>query len=190
MHEISGITTCLVCGRKFAGPQGIIIGQPRGHALLEKLHAHLENAHPEQSHAIHVLSLQYVGLLRMMNFSTSDATMKIEVDKLRWAINQQTIAARISDETIATQTAKTASKIVDSFFGIVQMEADRTGDSIPEYITMMRPGVTAEIQTALSELITAMRDVMQEPGKYPVNFVGAPPAPAGSDPENPVEPAQ
>jgi hypothetical protein len=182
-HEIAGITECLLCGRKFAGPQAIVIGQPRAVALLEKLANHLETAHGQQNEAIALLSLQYVGLLRMMNFKTNDPELKNEVDKLRWAINQQTIAARISDETIQTKTQNTASKIVDTFFGVMQMEADRTNESVADYIALMKPAMIADIQKALSELVTGMRDVMQEPNKYAVNLVGAPKR-EGSDPNS------
>jgi hypothetical protein len=167
-HEIAGITECLICGRKFAGPQAIVIGQPRAVALLEKLAQHLETAHSDQNQAIALLSLQYVGLLRMMNFKTTDEMLKVEVDKLRWAINQQTIAARISDETIESKTNGLAGEIVDGFFG------GASGPESPTAEVIARSELKQAIARRVKEVIKGMRDVMQEPNKYAVNLVGSP----------------
>jgi hypothetical protein len=174
-HEIAGITECLICKRRFAGPQGLVIGQSRAVALLEKLANHLINAHPDQCQAIEVLSLQYVGLLRMMNYRTTDTMLIGEVDKLRWAINQQTIAARISDKTIEEKTNELALHLADEFYGLIQMEHDRTDTEIPEYLVMMKGALVSTIESRVSEIITGMRNVIQEPGKYKVSLIGSAP---------------
>lgn len=174
-HEVAGITECLICRRRFAGPQALVIGQSRAIALLEKLANHLITAHPDQCQAIDVLSLQYVGLLRMMNYRTNDTMLIAEIDKLRWAINQQTIAARISDKTIDEKTTELALHLADDFYGLLQMEHDRTGTEIPAYLAMMKEALVSTIKTRVAEIVTGMRDVMQEPGKYKVNLIGAAP---------------
>lgn len=185
-HEIAGITTCLICGRKFAGPQAIVIGQTRTMSLLEKLAQHLETAHTDQSQAIALLSLQYVGLLRLMNFRTTDEALKMEVDKLRWAINQQTIAARISDETIESKTNGLAGEIADSFFGGASGPDTGTAELIA------RSELKKAVALRVKEVIRTMRDVMQEPNKYKVNLVGATgidQSPDGSNPKTSIHQA-
>jgi hypothetical protein len=189
-HEIAGLTSCLICGRRFAGPQAIVIGTTRAVSLLEKLAQHLETAHPDQSQAIALLSLQYVGLLRMMNFKTTDPALKIEVDKLRWAINQQTIAARISDETIRSKTDELARSIIEATMKELLSEFQSALDEkkpIMDSAERLTGALLLNVQAKLYEVITAMRDVMQEPNKYVVNLVGATgidQSPAGSNPDS------
>lgn len=177
-HEIAGITECRICGRKFAGPAAIILGQTRSMSLLEKMQRHIEEAHPDHEKAISIVAGQYVGLLRFMNYKTSDSGLARQGDMLRWAIHQQTIAARISDETIKTKTAELAKVLAKAIMARV-----RIAQTVDEVLANLDSAVVLQdigdlIQHHVAEIITGMRDVMQEPGKYPANNIGE--APAGA----------
>lgn len=172
-HEIAGITECRICGRKFAGPAAIVLGQTRSMSLLEKMQRHIEEAHPDHEKAISIVAGQYVGLLRFMNYKTSDSGLARQGDMLRWAIHQQTIAARISDETIKTKTAELAERLVGE---LLTTMADTQRLNTAGDVADMEASMRAIVQSRVAEIITGMRDVMQEPGKYPSNNIGEAPA--------------
>lgn len=174
-HEIAGITECLLCGRRFAGPQAIVLGQSRTISLLEKLALHIQQAHSDQYKAIDVLKDQYGGMLNMLNFKTSDPNMKTEVDRLRWAIHQQTIAARIHNEAIANMSHDLALTVVEVAFSEFNREAvARESGTLESLGSALTPKLVELVKAKLSEVLTDMRDVMQEPNKYPSNMLGRP----------------
>ena len=157
-HEIAGLTTCLLCGKTFGGPVAIAIGNSRTGALLAKLASHLNKHHPEVRDAIDLMKLQMDGAMQMMNFKTTDAALMQQVDILRWSVNQQTLPCRVSDENIDARTKEIAATIA----GLV----------VDEYYEEANPPIEwpneleATIHARLKEVFTALRDAMQEPGKY------------------------
>jgi hypothetical protein len=153
-HEIAGLTTCLLCGKTFGGPAAIVIGSSRTDALLEKLAKHLHAKHPEVRDAIDIMKLQMDGAMQMMNFRTTDTALMKQVDVLRWSVNQQTLPCRISDENIEARTKEIATAIA--------LEARDKEISKQEVWEEFETSVHAR----LKEVFTALRNAMQEPGKY------------------------
>lgn len=157
---MTDITECLICGQKFTGPRIEIIGKPgaRLQELLTSLSQHLHGKHPEHGRAMELRGGEFMGLLFMMNFKTTDQELTKKQDEFRWQIHQQTLNARIPDEKLKESCMRLAKKLI----AIERIMADRNN----------RVVINAELETAfaneLIDVFTGIRDELQEPNRYPV----------------------
>lgn len=153
---VSG-SRCRICRHVFHGPEGhlggaILLGDKIGDRIqryIQKLMAHLGKEHPEQLQLYTQQVGDYLGLLCLMSFDTSDEEVAKERDYLRWQLNKATRRAVVTDERIAEK----CKVLVDGCMmeGILeQME--------------QAPRVTFESRVAA--LLIEMRNVLEERGRY------------------------
>ena len=165
-HTI-GLTICNLCGETFAQPGALVVGQPAIVPYLERIMMHFVTRHKKEDNAVAIKALEFLGMLRLMNFRTADPDIGRQLDYLRWSVHQQTLAARIPDDKLIERTADAASRLVDTFWAVLTMSYDQRHDSIPEFVQALKPALTAEVRTMLEEIFRGIRDVLQEPNKYP-----------------------
>lgn len=164
MSALASLSTCLICGQTFTGPSALIIGEKTKAAerTIAMLTEHLGTAHPEHVRAMHLKGLEFVGLMYLMNFKTSDEDLAAERDRLRWQIHQKTLKARYPDENLEKQARELSRMLVDLV---------ATLDNAAEGLVARENVVTAGFESLIAEAFTAIRDALEEPGKYPAPVV-------------------
>lgn len=174
-YEIAGITTCNLCQRKFAGPLALIIGpgqHPQGRLVnhLNQLAQHFCEAHPEENNALQLKALEYLGMLRLLNYSTSDEELRRQLDFLRWSIHQSTLLHRVPDEKIAAKAEEHARGIVDIFESVLPPSNGPGTDQVRE---QLRPALQAAIAAKLAAVLSEVRNILEEPGRYLISPIEA-----------------
>jgi len=150
--ELADLTTCKHCGQSFTGPRIEVIGQPQARlqAYIQILSKHFYEKHPREAQMMDIHTAIYSGLLFLMNFKTTDKELNEKRDQLRWTIHQQTLKARFSDESLKEQCGVLAETLWDLVYDGTQHEDTKV-----------------EWKRILLEAFTAIRDALEEPGKYP-----------------------
>lgn len=168
MSALASLSTCLICGQTFTGPSALIIGEKTKSAerTIAMLTEHLGKAHPEHVKAMHIKGLEFVGLMYLMNFKTSDEELTAERDRLRWQIHQKTLKARYPDENLKAQAEALAHKL----------QQDLAELSIHHDYAIPDTAMHASFAAILIEAFTGIRDALEEPGKYPAPSVVQPAA--------------
>lgn len=161
-----GLTVCNLCGETFAGPSALVIGQPAIAPYLEKITRHFMTHHKKEEQAISIKALEFLGMLRLMNFRTSDPDIGKQIDYLRWSVHQQTLAASIPDDKLIERTEEATLHIVDTLWAVLTMTYDARQDSMPDYIRALKPTIISELGSMLEEIFRGIRDVLQEPNRY------------------------
>lgn len=163
---------CRLCSKTFRGPEeelggAMIVGEKPAERVgryIGKLIKHLQEKHPEQSAYLALQSQEYLGLVCLMNFETSDELVAAERDRMRWLIHKATRRAKVTDERIREK-----SKVcVDAILKDLNLDLSQNA----------RVGIVEE---HVSALLIQMRDVLEERGMY--KETPAPPRP--SDPQSP-----
>jgi hypothetical protein len=166
-HEIAGITQCVLCEKSFIGPPIIVGQQPKGRAALfmQRLTEHFMKEHPRENKDVEWKSIEYLGLLRMRSFRTTDAGLGRMIDELRWQNLQQLLNAHIPDSNITTQCNNLAGDIMD-------MVIARNAALDPQHTTReaMQEVLEADIAAKLKQVFTELRNALEEPGKYPATL--------------------
>jgi hypothetical protein len=162
-HEIAGITQCSICQKSFVGPAIIVGRDPGGReaAYMQKLTAHFMTEHPRENKDTEWKSIEFLGLLRMRSFRTTDAGLGRMIDNLRWQTLQQVLNAHISDANITTQTNNLAGDIVDLVVEAILKQSDEN------YGEGFQDPLEAAIAAKLLPHFHAIRDALEEPRKYP-----------------------
>jgi hypothetical protein len=172
-HTVA-LTICNLCGEKFSGPSALIVGQPAIAPYLERITMHFMTRHKKEESAVAIKALEFLGMLRLMNFRTADPDIGRQLDYLRWSVHQQTLAARIPDDKLIERTADAASRLVDTLWAMLTMSYNQRQDSMPEFVQALKPALTTEVGTMLEEIFRGIRDVLQEPNKYPAATTAVP----------------
>lgn len=154
------IATCLLCGKAFEGPAIAIIGHQakQQEVYLERLSNHLQKAHPEQAQKMFALGAAFLEMIYLRNFKTTDPELTKAKDFVRWQIHQQTILKTYPDESLQRQAAELADQM--QTLALENETTDKT------YHELFYPMLTAAF--------TAIRDSLEERGKYELPVVGAP----------------
>ena len=162
-HEISGISTCRICGWKIAGPQGAasVIYQPKGSQnrlanFLAKVADHMIATHPDETRMLQVKGQEFFGMLLLMQYDSSDSLTQEELEFLRWSIHRTTRKAHISDETLAQTAEKLADLVLETVIpnlltGTEQLAAAQVIGS-----------VRAKVSNQVQEILSGMRDLYEE----------------------------
>lgn len=175
---IIGSSTCKLCGQRFMGPkiQGVLIGSgPKTDAYMQDLGKHIAEQHPTAQAAIEAHGLAFMGMLRLLQFTTNDEGLKTLRDKFRWQIHQQTINVRIPEQKLVEESKRVAGQMVDK---CIELASDgytitATGS---ETLADLVEDMKVETARRLEEIIRSLRDLMEEPGKYPVAIIQEPDA--------------
>lgn len=165
-HEIASILTCKLCSKKMAGPSLIIGPGQNGRVgqFMQQLAAHIMKDHPREYAYLEQKHLEFNGLQMLMQYTTTDSSLRFQRDWLRWQIHQQTLNARIPDEKIEEQSRQLAETIVDL---VLAYEA-----SARLAASTSRPGKPYEFDPAparkyaaekIAEVVKVLRDALQEP---------------------------
>jgi len=162
-----GLTICNLCGKKFSGPSALVIGQPAIQPYLEEITKHFIKAHKEEEQAIGIKALEFLGMLRLMNFRTADPDIAKQIDYLRWQIHQQTLSARIPDDKLIERTEEVAARLVEMFCAVLKMACDAKVESMPTVMGELEPIMRKNVRETLEVIFRGIRDVLQEPNKYP-----------------------
>jgi hypothetical protein len=167
-HELAGVTTCNICQKKFTGPSALLIGSGNPNARLmayvQSLATHLLTDHADHQRALQLSCVEYLGMLQLLNFSSTDPAIREQTDFLRWRIHQQTAAHTVPDDKVKQKASETAAELLQKIL-------DRRDKIPPELFgEMVQATISAQVET----LLTEMRDVIEERGRYQVSMVTVP----------------
>lgn len=180
---IRGITTCKVqtgpgqfCNKTFSGPTYAMIGQGKHSDVIRymnEVQQHFIKEHPEESEATQNRSLEFLTMLRMMNFQTTDSELKEQVQFLRWQILQQVLPIRLRDEKLKGMANQYAGEMVDLFIlEVAHALGVKILDMIPK-ATMDTLKVSLHEKIAVKTVATIgeLRDLYEEPGRFNIEVV-------------------
>lgn len=166
-HELAGVTTCNICQKKFTGPSALLIasGNPNARlmAYVQSLATHLLTDHQDHQRALQLSTVEYLGMLQLMNFSSTDPAIQEQTDFLRWRIHQQTAAHTVPDDKLKQKASDVAEELLIEATAILEKHPDVAGPAILELS-----------KEKLTALLTEMRDVIEERGRYQVSMVTVP----------------
>lgn len=155
MSNLVHTATCRLCKQVFKGPEEELGGamllneKPNTRVVkyIRKLVTHIGQKHPEALAVYQQQSGEYLGLLCLMVYETSDEAVAAERDYLRWALHKATRRVVVTDE----RTDQKAKELIDGCFhdGLFGGGTD-----------------TLIIQGRVAELLREMRDVFEERGRY------------------------
>jgi hypothetical protein len=174
-HEIAGITQCVLCEKSFIGPPIIVGQQPKGRAALfmQRLTEHFMKEHPRENKDVEWKSIEYLGILRMRSFRTTDAGLGRMIDELRWQNLQQLLNAHIPDSNITTQCNNLAGDIVDVIMRVLEKAStpeEKYEGSAIAIATETQDLLEAAIAEKLVPHFKEIRNALEEPGKYPATL--------------------
>jgi hypothetical protein len=181
-HELAGVTTCNICQKKFTGPSALLIGSGNPNARLmayvQSLAKHLLTDHADHQRALQLSCVEYLGMLQLLNFSSTDPAIREQTDFLRWRIHQQTAAHTVPDDKLKEKATATAAELF-AFLTGMSFYASLTNETagIPEKHTDDDPSsvlVFEAIKAKFISVLTEMRDVIEERGRYQVSMVTVP----------------
>ncbi len=160
-------TICRLCGKQFpsnplhsavllnANPQAKI---QQMQALLSPLMKHLQQKHAHQLQWTTMLGGEYAGLLALNFFQCSEPAIEEQRDFTRWKVHQQTRRAVVNDERIVERLRQSyINAMVKSH--LTPPPDDQQQDAADKF--METPLAAAVIET-----MQAMRDVLEERGRY------------------------
>ena len=155
-YEVAAIAKCKLCNVQFTGPTAQRIGETppaRLARFCQKLAEHIMTKHTEHNQALELKALEFLGMLRMLNYQTSDPELRGQMDYLRWSTHQMTLAARLPDKAIKEKSDELAGLIVKEVYLEHQTDAS----------------LREKISNLLAEQIAGLRDILEEPGRYSVS---------------------
>jgi hypothetical protein len=164
-----GVTICQVCKRQFTAPVRLLGSTDPQELLryLADLIYHFQNQHREADKKINERMWEFGGMLRIAQYRTTDPDITGQLDFLRWRLHQQTLAARIPDDKLIHQVDELAGRLVDTFMAMLTMAFDSIHEATPGFVDTMKPELTVEIICQLMPILRGIRDVLEEPGRYP-----------------------
>jgi hypothetical protein len=174
---ISGSTTCRICRQSFSIGGALVVGKGLDQVpekeralvmLMWKLRDHLVAAHKDVNRILETRAAEYLGLLRTLEFATTEKKLAEQVDLLRWSIHQSTIAVRLTDEKIASESRVFAEQLAAKILGIIEPGA-ANHPGVTEGAGALRPKIAWEIERAVAALVTNYRNLVEEPNKWVTN---------------------
>lgn len=174
-HEIAGICHCRLCAEKFTGPTGLIIqpgaGAQNGRVAqyMQNLAGHITGKHPAENRGMELQALEYLGLLRMTLYSTTDKGIVEQRDYLRWKIHQSTLAHRLTDAQMDAASKEFATQFVDDV--IAALHGPRPENGWPAHIELLRTSLALATSLKLYGIVEDFRRLIEEPGKYVLQVV-------------------
>jgi hypothetical protein len=168
MGEIARTVTCKICGLVLIPPavfggllqaSDLTPGQLQTATQFAVMARHMQTKHLERDRQMETAAVGFLGLLRAMEYRTEDEAIRSARDYARWSIHQMLLTAgpRISDENIATKSQGFAADLVNIVIRELQ-----PGASIP-LLQKLQKLFAGQI----SELVTLIRDELEERNKYP-----------------------
>jgi hypothetical protein len=168
-HEIARVTACRLCPKKFYGPSftaAALIGQDKNAKLdrwMKELALHVATEHTKENDVMQLQALEYLGLLRMLNYSTQDPELGEQIDFLRWRTHQATLAARVPDDKIKEKCHVLSVRLIDELFSALP--------EVPYYLQAMRHALIDKLNEAITAHTIELRDLLEEPGKYVISEI-------------------
>ena len=162
--------TCVHCNQTFYGPEeglggALIVGeaqQRRAMRYVQTLTTHLQKKHPQVLTTAQIFGSEYAGMLALMNFTTDDELVAQQRDFVRWKVHNATRRAQVSDDRIVE-------KVRAILTGYLMADPNRE--------QKLNESMADGIGSKFVEVMTEMRDVLEERGRYtetPMTPAGAP----------------
>jgi L-alanine-DL-glutamate epimerase-like enolase superfamily enzyme len=183
---IRGITTCKLCGKEFSGPLYKSIGEGKHADLIRymnEVQQHLATKHPAENSATENRSLEFLTMLRLMNFKTTDSELTDQVQFLRWQIHQQVIPIRLRDERLHEMAQEYAAAIVNDGFTMLFFNLGGSFGVSTERLEAIKKAMCENIAAKTVATMGSLRDLYEEPGRYNIEVV--PIEKSDSKPETP-----
>lgn len=161
-HEISGISTCRLCGWRIAGPQGAaVIYQPKSSQnrlanFLAKVAEHMLQTHPDHTRMLQLKGQEFFGMLLLMQYDSRDSLTQEELEFLRWSVHRTTRKAHIADETLAQTAEKLADLVLETVIPNLLTRTEQLAAA--QVIVSVRAKVCQQVQ----EILSGMRDLYEE----------------------------
>lgn len=180
MSVIRTITTCEMCGKQFTGPTFAMVGSMQADQetvrYAAELNAHIIKEHRDQAIATENRSLEFLTMLRLLLFRTTDSALRKQIQFLRWQISQQTLAVRMKDENIDKGALQFSTSIVDMFIAeIGSVFGTGVLKMLPRSkVEILKTRMTAKIAESMTTETKALRDLYEEPGKWNITVVEVP----------------
>jgi hypothetical protein len=151
--------TCVHCNQTFYGPEeglggALIVGeaqQRRAMRYVQTLTTHLQKKHPQVLTTAQIFGSEYAGMLALMNFTTDDELVAQQRDFVRWKVHNATRRAQVSDDRIVE-------KVRTILAGYLVND--------PERDKKLNDSMADGIGSKFVEVMTEMRDVLEERGRY------------------------
>ena len=159
-HEIIGTAQCRLCGTKFQGPAAVIVGDGPNQRLSQYLVAithHWVHHHEKEDQFLQIRAGEFLGLLRLMQFQSTDPALNTQKDKLRWKIHTSTRNVSITDASLLGIAGRIAETVAVAVLAALPQE--NRGDALIQSIIQ---ATTAAVSPCLKEF----RDTYEEPDKY------------------------
>lgn len=185
------LTTCNVCGAKFWGPSAPVlrrvgpdvsllgelrIDSDKLDQYMAELQKHYTEQHPQHALVMQALAMDFHVMLGLSTFTTSDPLLRRQLDYLRWRVHQQTLSARLSDENITILADKFANKVIEQVATLGKNHIEFAKEVIEGLttagLTLHQTTVEAAhaFKAAITEevvaMVTAIRNDLEEPGRY------------------------
>ena len=181
-HEITGLTKCKLCpagdkGGTFTGPMVTIIGNDpkiisgnKGDVkrlidYVNQLSIHVIKKHPQENEAIQYRGLEYLAMLRLANFSTTDSALDEQIRFLRWSTLQQVLPIRLNDAKLEDMAEAFTAEIGKAFADAV-LEGMTAGDAAVAF-----KEAHAKIRARLKEEFRRLADQYEQPGQFNLEVV-------------------
>jgi hypothetical protein len=180
---IRGITTCQVpigpgqlCGKVFTGPTYAMIGQGKHTEVIRymnEIQQHFIKAHPAESEATQNRSLEFLTMLRILQFKTTDSELREQAEFLRWQIHQQVIPIRLRNEKLKGMAEAYAKEIVEMFLNEIRgtLGSNILGLLPPAKLEALKAAGRQRIAEKTFSTMGELRDLYEEPNRYNIEVV-------------------
>lgn len=160
-------TMCRLCGHQFPSDPlrsaALLNANPQAkleqiRAIISPLMKHLNNKHPRELAWTQELGGEYAGLLAINLFQSSEPLIEAQRDYTRWKIHTMTTRARVTNERIAERLAEA--------FATHMREASHQTATPEQVEAAARHWMKGTLARAVLNMVEAMRDVLEENGRY------------------------
>lgn len=176
MAELEGLLTCRICGETLPPipNMGRLIGSDVANLSRDELKiagqfqavaTHLQRKHPRRDRFLEATAAGFLGILRIMEYRTTDKGIMDAREFGRWTVAQTLlqIGPRISDQHIETKSREFADHLIEIFENDLEACGAIQDPLHPSARAML------QLKTAglVNELVTTIRNALEERDKYP-----------------------
>ena len=177
-HELAAVCVCKRCGERLTGPTALIVGSglsvdnQRVAQFSLRLAEHIIRNHPEENKALEYKALEFLGMLRLMNYTTADRGILEQRDYLRWRTHQATLKTIIPDAKLEQSAKDFAATMVDMC--VASLILLKPGEQPPAHVELATRNLKASVAALLREILGELRKLLQEPGAWDETAVSTP----------------
>jgi hypothetical protein len=168
------ITICRNCNAKFDIHAPLPVGKgldraPESErklmALIFRLGDHLARAHKDENRILEYRAAEFLGMLRILEFKSTEPELLKQVDLLRWTMLQKLIGVRLTNDVIAADSKAFAEIFLRDFEATLQADF---GFELAFWQPVIKH-LRSMIEARVDELVRKYRDMVEEPNKWVVD---------------------